>query len=297
MKSLRVILTLAALVSAAWAQPEGARRPRTEFGEPSWQMVRVSGPNLHYRTFESAAAGEAVSYLIYLPPDYATTPARRYPVVYWLHGVGGGQVGVPDMAANLTRAIREGKAPPMLVVFVNGMMDSGYADGRFAVETVTIKELIPHIDATYRTIATREGRGIEGFSMGGSGAAKWGFKYPELFGTVSILAGAMRNPADPDTRGLAERDPADSPWLLAQRNVAKLRGRTTIRIVVGDSDLLKETNTKFHELLAHLGIVHEFDVVPGGIHSPYPLYDGLGDLNWSFYRAAFGRENGTRADG
>ncbi|MSU50363.1 MAG: esterase family protein [Opitutus sp.] len=290
-----------ALFAPAFAQPPNAggagapkQKAKKEFREPTWKMPPVEGPNLHYQTFQSKAAGEAVSYLIYLPPDYDTAKDRRYPAVYWLHGIGGAQAGVPAMAGRLTEAIAAKKTPPMIVVYVNGMINSGYADGKYAVETVTIEELIPHIDATYRTIATRDRRVIEGFSMGGGGAAKWGFKYPELFGTVSILAGAMRNPAAPSAPGMTERDPADSPWLLVEKNLDKIRGHTAIRVVVGGKDGLKETNTKYHELLDRLGLAHEFHVIADAIHSPNPLYDGLGDQNWSFYRAALARENVDR---
>ncbi len=66
------------------------------------------------------------------------------------------------------------------------------------LEPILINELLPHIDATYRTIATREGRIIEGFSMGGYGTARSGLKYPQLFGAVSILAGG---PLDLDFAG------------------------------------------------------------------------------------------------
>src|SRR6188508_1038671 len=59
------------------------------FREPSWLMPPVEGPNLHYKTFNSKTVGEKVSYLIYLPPDYETSQEQRYPVVYWLHGIGG----------------------------------------------------------------------------------------------------------------------------------------------------------------------------------------------------------------
>ena len=52
-----------------------------------------------------------------------------------------------------------------------------------------VKELTPHVDATYRTIARREDRAVEGFSMGGYGAAHLGFKYPEVFGIVGIMSG------------------------------------------------------------------------------------------------------------
>jgi endo-1,4-beta-xylanase len=265
-------------------------------------MAPVQGSNLHYRTFDSKTAREKVSYLVYLPPDYDAQTARRYPVVYWLHGIGGSQQGVPQMAERLTKAIGEGKTPPMIVVYVNGMIRSGYvdsADGKYPVETVTITELIPHVDATYRTIATREGRIVEGFSMGGGGAAKWGFKYPELFGTVSILAGALhsreqmaqKNDRMAEIYGSAERFEQSNPWALVEKNADSIRGRTVARIAVGGKDGLLGANTRFHELLERLKIEHDFEVVPDASHSPNPVYDGLGDKNWAFWRKALARAN------
>ncbi|MCK5325471.1 MAG: hypothetical protein KAJ57_05665 [Woeseiaceae bacterium] len=57
-----------------------------------------------------------------------------------------------------------------------------------------MEELIPHVDASYRTISERQGRGIEGFSMGGYGSAYLGIKYNDLFSSVSVLAGALHTP-------------------------------------------------------------------------------------------------------
>jgi enterochelin esterase-like enzyme len=288
---------------ATSAEKEGKQKAKKQFSEPKWLMPVVEGPNLHYKTFDSAAAREKVSYLLYLPPGYDTATARRYPVVYWLHGIGGSQQGVPQMAQRLTKAIEEKKTPPMIMVFVNGMIRSGYvdtADGKYPVETVTIKELIPHVDRTYRTIAKREGRIVEGFSMGGGGAAKWGFKYPELFGTVSIIAGALhtreqmaqKNDRMAETYGSAERFEQSNPWTLVEKNADKIRGRTVVRIAVGGKDGLVGANTRFHELLERLKIEHDFDVVPDAPHSPNPVYDGLGDKNWSFWRKALARVGG-----
>ena len=98
------------------------------FREPTWLMPPVQGENLRYKTFDSKVAGEKVSYLLFLPPDYDTTQDKRYPVVYWLHGIGGSQEGVPTMASRLTKAINDGKTPPMIVVYVNGMIRSSYVD-------------------------------------------------------------------------------------------------------------------------------------------------------------------------
>jgi endo-1,4-beta-xylanase len=292
-----------AQTSASKSSNSGSpRKAKKEFAEPKWMMAPVQGSNLHYRTFDSKTAREKVSYLVYLPPDYDAQTARRYPVVYWLHGIGGSQQGVPQMAERLTKAIGEGKTPPMIVVYVNGMIRSGYvdsADGKYPVETVTITELIPHVDATYRTIATREGRIVEGFSMGGGGAAKWGFKYPELFGTVSILAGALhsreqmaqKNDRMAEIYGSAERFEQSNPWALVEKNADRIRGRTVARIAVGGKDGLLGANTRFHELLERLKIEHDFEVVPDASHSPNPVYDGLGDKNWAFWRKALARAN------
>jgi enterochelin esterase-like enzyme len=269
------------------------------FREPTWLMPPIEGPNLHYKTFNSKTAGENVSYLIYLPPDYEAASDKRYPSVYWLHGIGGSQEGVSAMAQRLTKAITEDKAPPMIVVYVNGMIRSGYvdtADGKIPVETVTIKELIPHIDTTYRTIPTREGRMVEGFSMGGGGAAKWGLKYPELFGSISIIDGALFSPDDASGKGAEtlktiyggdrERFEANNPWKLAEKNAERLKGRTAIRIVTRTTGLAG-ANQKFHELLDRLELANEFYMIPDAPHSPNPLYEGLGERNWPFYRKAF----------
>jgi dienelactone hydrolase len=267
--------------------------------QPSWRMPPVEGPNLRYKTFDSRLAGEPVSYLIYLPPDYDAARERRYPVVYWLHGLGGSQQGVPVMAGRLTRAIEEGKAPAMIVVYANGMVRSSYVDsrdGKTPVETVAIRELIPHIDATYRTIASREGRMIEGFSMGGAGAAKWALRHPDLFGSISILDGALHS-GDPATGPMAASFEtiyggdrayydAHDPWKLAEKAAGSLKGRTTIRIVTRTTGL-GDANRRYHEHLGRLGLAHEFHAVPDAPHSPNPLYEGLGDRNWSFYREAF----------
>jgi len=308
---LIVALTLAAAAAAQTpapgAEPKEKQKAKKEFREPKWLMDPVEGLNLHYKTFDSKTVKEKVSYLLYLPPGYEAAPAQRYPVVYWLHGIGGSQQGVPQMAARMNKAIEEKKCSPMIVVYVNGMIRSGYvdsADGKIPVETVTIKELIPHIDATYRTIATREGRVVEGFSMGGGGAAKWGFKYPGLFGTVSILAGAMWDPAGPgrgarggppaaapDGSARPSERPGENPWQLVEQNLDQIRGYTAVRVVVGGKDGLRETNQRFHERLDALGIQHEFHVIPDAPHSPNPLYEGLGDANWNFWTAALARKN------
>jgi enterochelin esterase-like enzyme len=78
---------------AAWVEPNKA--------EPG---------NTHYRTFDSRLAKGEVSYQIYLPPDYETDTTRRYPVVYWLHGLNGDQRGGMPFVRQLDSFIRSGKS-------------------------------------------------------------------------------------------------------------------------------------------------------------------------------------------
>jgi len=282
----------------------GKNRPKA-FGnskaEPVWLLPSVEGPNLRYKTFQSASVKAAVSYVIYLPAEYEANKTARYPVVYWLHGKGAGQQGLPGFARSFNEAIASGKCPPMIVVYPNGLPMGGYTDspdGKQPVESMIIRDLIPHIDANYRTLAKRESRMIEGFSMGGSGAAKLGFKYPELFGAISICSGALHTADTLSGRngdmldsvygGRTNFDAQSNPWLLAERHADQVRGRTSIRIAVGSRDPLQSKNAAFHELLDRLKIEHEFTVIEGAPHSPGPVYAGLGEKNWVFYAKAFG---------
>ncbi|MGC4111447.1 MAG: alpha/beta hydrolase-fold protein [Nocardioides sp.] len=292
------------LASPALAQPAAPAAAPSGFG-PWAESERDLPAMLKYATFPSRLAGADVSYVVYLPPGYDADRDRRYPVVYWLHGRGGSANGASAFASRLDVAIKAGKAPAMIVVGVNGRRISSWvdaADGTSPVQSVIIQELIPHVDATYRTVATREGRAVEGFSMGGAGAPKLGLKFPELFGAVSAISGALHTVDQYASRGNAlaqiyggSRDYylANDAWTLAEKNAAALRDRTFIRVAVGDRDNLQATVTAFHEALTRFGLTHDFDVVPGAEHNPAQVYDGLGDKTWDFYRRAFARSAAT----
>ena len=276
--------------------------------ESQWVTPAIRAPRLQRRTFDSAAAKSKVSYHIYTPEQYDREKERRFPVLYWLHGTGGGMEGVRYLAAHFDGAIRAGKTPPLLVVFANGLNASMWCDskdGRVPMETVVVKELVPHVDATFRTIASREGRLIEGFSMGGYGAARLGFKYHDIFGAVSILAGGPldrefagpRAIATPAERarilqtvygGDIDYFKAQSPWVLAEQNAAAVRGNTRVRQVIGDRDPTLSLNRVFDAHLTRLGIPHGFTVLPAVAHDPRAVLDALGEGNWEFYRAVFG---------
>ena len=241
-----------------------------------------------------------MSYLIYLPPSYEPQPASRYPVVYWLHGLNGDQRGGVPFVEQLDAAIRAGRRRPMIAVLVNGMRDSFYCDskdGKWPIESVIIKELIPHIDKTYRTIARRELRAVEGYSMGGYGAAHLGFKYPDLFGIVGVMAGALIEPRESVQPGVfqkmfgGDKDyvKANNPFELVRKNADAIRGRTAIRIAVGDQDWLHVRAEALHELLGELKIEHEFEQVPGVGHNAALFYKTLGAGALAYYQKALPR--------
>jgi endo-1,4-beta-xylanase len=283
-------------------------------------MIGRGGPsadqNHWVRPFEAGPAGlESVTLysdtieqdygcLVYLPSSYRRHLERRFPVLYWLHGRRGSPGAVVPFVERLAAAIHEGRAPEMIVVSVNGLRQSMYCDSRdgaFPVETIVIRDLIPHVDATYRTRLAREMRGIEGFSMGGFGAAHLSFKFPELFGVVSILGAAMHDAAFLRARRRSifagvfgsELDycRANLPWILVKQNVEQIRGHTAVRLHVGEGDPLVEKNVRFHELLDRLGVAHEFSVVPKAGHNVREVYDSFVGNPFAFYQMAWPDDN------
>jgi poly(3-hydroxybutyrate) depolymerase len=172
-----------------------------------------------------------------------------------------------------------------------------------------VKELVPHIDATYRTVATREGRLLDGYSMGGYGAARLGFKYSDLFRAVSIMGGGplqaelIQAPRAGRQRaaevlkqvygGDQEYFKNVSPRRLAEQNAEAIIKGSLVRQVCGDQDETFGPNRDFHEHLERLKIPHTWTVLPSVDHNPMKTLEALGDSNWMFYRAAFGQPPGV----
>ena len=142
---------------------------------------------------------------VYTPPDYETNSKSRYPVLYLLHGSFEDETGWSRQGkANLIldNLIADKKAVPMIIV-----MDNGYAfkakteldhdsPPLFAFEEVMVKEIIPMIDGSFRTIADREHRAIAGLSMGANQAIRIAMNNLNLF---SSLGGFSGTPNYPDT--------------------------------------------------------------------------------------------------
>ncbi len=301
---IAVTLLSAVVCRTVSAAPE----PLRPGPEPQWVTPAVAAPRLSHGTFHSRVAGTEVSYHIYVPEAYDALTERRFPVLYYLHGHRGGLEGLMFLSRHFDAGIRAGAIPPMLVVFPDGMYEGMWCDwksGKAPIETVVITELIPHIDATYRTIASREGRVIEGYSMGGYGAARLGFKYPTLFRGVSILAGGPLQHVleqfpprvSPQTRARVMRNvygddmgffKALSPWELAESNAGAVSEHTCIRVQIGAQDEMLEVTRQFVAHLTSLGIPHSFEIVPGAGHEPgrFLQIQAGNDEYWAFYREA-----------
>ncbi len=130
--------------------------------------------------------------------------------------------------------------------------------------------------------------------MGGYGAAHLGFKYPELFAIVGINAAALLTPpadALPEIfqkmfGGNADYMKANDPFELVRKNAEQIRGKTQIRVSVGDQDGLQVRDKAFHDLLTELKIEHDFELVPGVAHNNVLFYSKLGAGAFAYYQKA-----------
>lgn len=164
---------------------------------PGAKPLKVEHIKVHGAALEGNLEGDAVDrdVLVFLPPSYATQKARRYPVVYALHGYSigaeqwSGEIHVPQ---TIEGAFAQG-AQEMIVVLPdsktihNGSMySSSVTTGDF--ERFVSHDLVAYIDAHYHTIAKRTSRGLVGHSMGGYGASRIGMKHSDVFGSLYIMS-------------------------------------------------------------------------------------------------------------
>ncbi|MCB1096527.1 MAG: hypothetical protein KDN22_13200 [Verrucomicrobiae bacterium] len=188
---LSKFLTLAVLLSPIVSQAQQADNARPPV---SWVNPKLpGGPGLSHHVLKSTAMGHDVGYVVATPDGYEPSAKTRYPVVYFLHGMGGNESADAGGFSGLIRsAVRSGKMPPVICVFPNGGR-SGY---RGDVEKMIVEELIPLIDRSYPTKAKASSRVIAGYSMGGAGAVRLSLFHPELFCGAASWGGGMRRGVD-----------------------------------------------------------------------------------------------------
>jgi enterochelin esterase-like enzyme len=180
-----------------------------EKGVDFYHAKDVPHGEVRSRWYKSRVTGRTRHIMVYTPPDYDNDPKKRYPVLYLQHGAGEDETGwVRQGYMNfiLDNLIAAGKARPMIVV-----MERGYATragaaagpkgkGKFdfsAFEDVVLKDLIPLIDSTYRTIPHREQRAIAGLSMGAGQALRIGLAHLDTFSAIGAFSGVGK--VDPKT--------------------------------------------------------------------------------------------------
>jgi S-formylglutathione hydrolase FrmB len=189
--SRRIALTILLLTGAIALLGQGGGRG------PQFRDVIPQGSRVQYKSYQSMLMNRELRYGIYLPPSYETSGTRRYPVVYFLHGLNENEMrwstrGETDLM--LDRMIADKAIGEFIVAIPMSSTTSFYTNARSGNapwEDAVVKEFIPMIESTYRVNAARATRGISGISMGGYGSLKIAMKHPEMFGSVSAHSAAL----------------------------------------------------------------------------------------------------------
>lgn len=154
--------------------------------------------------FYSEVTGSYRRMFVYTPPDYDKNKDRRYPVLYLQHGAGELEMEWTHSGrANfiLDNLIAQGKAQPMIIVMNNGFATRPSQAGQqltgnarwAAFEDMLIKEVIPDIDKSYRTIPDKEHRAMAGLSMGGMQTFSIGLNHLDTFSHLGVFSGVPTN--------------------------------------------------------------------------------------------------------
>jgi enterochelin esterase-like enzyme len=177
-----------------------------EPGADYYDLRNVPHGQVRLRLYESKVTGAWRQAYVYTPPDYDANAKTRYPVLYLQHGAGENATSWTKQGRAhliLDNLIAAGKAKPMIVV-----MDTGYATRPGATpvqgatgtpqipnafEDVVINDLIPMIDASYRTLADRDNRAMAGLSMGGGQTLQITSKNLGTFAWIGSFSAPLRN--------------------------------------------------------------------------------------------------------
>lgn len=318
----RAVLVLSILGGAGCGGPKTAKPAQPEGGAPDAaaagaRVTATGAGKVTEGTFHSDALGVDKHYVLYLPGGYDTSQLR-YPVIYMLNGLGGDETNWVE-GGDLGQ-IADAMSLPAIVVMADGD-DSFYANAVVAAdydaclkgrrtfgmasdmatycvktpryEDYIVKDLVAHVDATYRTIPERRARAIGGLSMGGFGALSLGLRHKDVYvstashsGVDALLYGGphpyeagkvvlaedasvwgreieplgklVRDIFGPDLQNWREHDPA---WLAGRLK----DGEIAIYLDCGTEDDFKlhDGATYLHDILVERGVTHAFTLEPG----------------------------------
>ena len=244
-------------------------------------------------TLKSRILNDIVHYCVVLPPGYGTpakptTPARHYPILYFLHGLGDNeQTLFKTGGLNIIDDFQEEHKIGDFLMVTPEARASFYVnspDGKVRYSDFFIQEFIPYIEGKYRVERSRNSRAISGISMGGYGALRFAFAYPRTFSAVSAQSPALMTESPQELKaalkagtpkgkllGSVFGNPinqkhweANDPIALAKKNPASLK-TMAIYFNCGDHDQYgfeAGTNQLDKELKAE-GVAHEYHLYPG----------------------------------
>ena len=247
----------------------------------------VASGRVECNSIPSRILGRSVPYCIVLPASFDVDKAKRFPILYELHGLGDNeQFFVHSGLWNLVEDLREsGKLKDFLIATPAGGASFyiNSKDGKVRYEDFLLREFFPFIERKYRALPGRSNRAISGVSMGGYGALHLAFRHPQLFGAVSAHSAALIEklpaflsvPESPRSRVLgsvfgippdAVFWRANSPLVLARS--ANLSGQN-IYLDCGDRDDygFEGGAEALDKILTARKIPHEFHIYPGR-HDP-----------------------------
>ncbi len=191
---------------------------------------------------------------VYLPPGYST--ARKYPVLYIHHGLGGDETSWTNGAQGhyiLDNLIADGLAVPMIMVMPNNSMTSPSDFGGYGqYETILVPNLIPYIEATYSAATDQPNRAIAGLSMGGGISFNSGFRNIDRFAHIGPFSAA------PNT---------GSPTSNIRDAAAVRQTVRTILVTCGSADGLITNSRNYDQYFEQQNIAHTFMVDPGQGHT------------------------------
>jgi enterochelin esterase-like enzyme len=249
----------------------------------SFALMAQTGKVYDDLSFPSKILGGERKFAIYLPPDYESS-SRKYPILYLLHGSGDDQTGWVQFGEVLhiaDKAIREGKATPMIIVMPDANTGQrGYynsPDGKWRYEDFFFDELMPYVEGKYRIKAEKRHRAVAGLSMGGGGSFVYALHRPDLFSSACPLSAWVGQLTVAETkewlaRGNKDIKDAEVETYFKKYNALALvesikdENKKAVRwyIDCGDDDFLFEGNSLLHIMMKKKEIPHEFRIRNGG---------------------------------
>ncbi len=218
-----------------------------------WDYQDVPHGTVHQHTYSSKTLNRTRDFFVYTPPGYERSGDKKFPVLYLVHGFGDNYAawsGHGKAHWILDNLIAQGKAEPMIVVMPDGhpIAPGGGAREEYgrlnseAFETELTKEILPFIEATYRTRNDAAGRALAGLSMGGGHTFHTGLRHLDKFGSLGAFSA-----------GVPGRDQTGEALTDAEAINQKLK---LFWIACGKKDFLFQRNLQLHDQLKEKGIRH-----------------------------------------